>query len=271
MKYTHVLEKWESLNREYLEQMDGKLLAVTFSAGKDSSAMLELLNAVKKKYNFELLAFTYAFPRHRYTEEFERILKEYWTPKGVDIIYRSSDVDDSVLDETENPCRPCQNLRKQALPEVFSLVKRPPRDIVLVSGHSLWDLAGYALNRLVGDSLADSSTHSEVYSAERFLEISQRFYIFLSMPEGYSVYRPMLVLNADEIEFICEEKLLPILEVSCRYSLLRPKKVLGGFFEKFGYRFSYRQVFEFARTYLNIADLETIQSITREEYLTKRF
>lgn len=251
--------------------MAGKLLAVTFSAGKDSSAALDLLNAVKEKYRFDLLAFTYAFPRHRYTAEFERTLREYWSPRRVDITYRTSDVDDSVLDEVENPCRPCQNLRKQALPEVFSLVKRPVEDIVLVSGHSLWDLAGYALNRLVGAALADSSTHSEVYSQERFLEISQRFYIYLRMPEGYCVYRPMLVLNADEIELICEEKLLPVLGVSCRYSLMRPKKVLGGYFEQFGYRFSYRQVFEFARTYLNIADLETIQSITREEYLTKRF
>ena len=271
MAYTHVLEKWESLNRDYLEQMSGKLLAVTFSAGKDSSAALELLNAVKEKYHFDLLAFTYAFPRHRYTAEFEHTLKEYWGPRGVDITYRISDVDDSVLDEVENPCRPCQNLRKQALPEVFSRVRRPAEDIVLVSGHSLWDLAGYALNRLVGDALADSTTHSEVYSKERFLEISQRFYIFLTMPEGYSVFRPMLVLNADEIELICEEKSLPILDVSCRYSLMRPKKVLGGYFEQFGYHFSYRQVFDFARSYLNIADLETIQSITQDEYLTKRF
>jgi len=251
--------------------MDGKLLAVTFSAGKDSSAMLYLLNAVKEKYNFELLAFTYAFPRHRYTDEFETTLKGYWSPLGVEIIYRKSEFDDSVLEESENPCRPCQNLRKQALPEVFSLIKRPAQDIVLVSGHSLWDLAGYAMNRLVGDALADSTTHPEVYSSERFLEISQRFYIHLNMPEGYSVYRPMLVLNADEIELICEEKSLPILDVTCRYSLMRPKKVLGGYFEKFGYRFSYRQVLEFARTYLDIADLETVQSITQDEYLTKRF
>jgi tRNA(Ile)-lysidine synthase TilS/MesJ len=51
--YTHVLEKWETLNRDYLEQMNGKLLAVTFYAGKDSSAALELLNAVKHKYQFD--------------------------------------------------------------------------------------------------------------------------------------------------------------------------------------------------------------------------
>ncbi len=112
--------------------------------------------------------------------------------------YRNSDVDDSILDEEENPCRPCQNLWKKALPEVFTLVQRPVQEVVLVTGHSLWDLAGYALNRLVGDALADSTTHAEVYSV-------------------------------------------------------------------------YRQVFEFARRYLNIADLETIQSITRDEYLTKRF
>ncbi|GEM_PF-1401589 len=271
MTTAHVLEKWETLNREYLEQLKGKLVAVTFSAGKDSSAALYLLNRVKEKYNFDILAFLYAFPRHRYTPEFEQQLKTFWDSRGVSLTYRIPDVDDSVLENKENPCRPCQNLRKKALPELFTLVRRPVEDVVLVSGHSLWDLAGYALNRLVGDGLADSTTQAEVYSKERFLEISQRFYIFLTMPEGYSVYRPMLVLNADEIDLLCWENSLPVLDVTCRYSLMRPKKVLGGYFEKFGYRFSYRQVFEFARTYLKIAELDTIQSMSQDEYLTKRF
>jgi len=268
---THVLEKWETLNREYLMQLKGKMVAVTFSAGKDSSAALYLLNAVKEKYNFDVTAFLYAFPRHRYTEDLGQELKLFWGALGVGLTYQMSDVDDSVLEESENPCRPCQNIRKKVLPELFSRLHRPVEEVVLVSGHSLWDLAGYALNRLVGDALADSTTHAEVYSAERFLEISQRFYIYLCMPEGYAVYRPMLVLNADEIELLCKEKRLPVLDVTCRYSLMRPKKVLGGYFENFGYRFTYQQVFEFARSYLHIADLETVQSITQEEYLTKRF
>src|SRR6056297_1239240 len=193
------------------------MVAITFSAGKDSSAALYLLNAVKEKYSFEISAFLYAFPRHRYTEDLGQELKLFWGALGVELTYQMSDVDDSVLEESENPCRPCQNIRKKVLPELFSRLHRPIEEVVLVSGHSLWDLAGYAMNRLVGDALADSTTHPQVNSSERFLEISQRFYIHLNMPEGYSVYRPMLVLNADEIEVICEEKALPILDVTCRY------------------------------------------------------
>lgn len=79
---THVLEKWETLNREYLTQLKGKMVAVTFSAGKDSSAALYLLNAVKEKYNFDVSAFLYAYPRHRYTEDLGRELKTFWGALG---------------------------------------------------------------------------------------------------------------------------------------------------------------------------------------------
>ena len=189
----------------------------------------------------------------------------------IEIEYREAEEDDSLLEETENPCRPCQNLRKKYLPEIFTHISRPPGELVIVSGHSLWDLAGYALDRFVADKFATSTDYEESVSEDRLLEISQRFYPFLSMKGGYSVYRPMLFLNHEEIEFFCKEKALPVLDTPCRYSQRRPKKMLGQYFMRFGYQFEYAAVLAFAKEYIKIAGLEEIQKISQEEYLTRRF
>ena len=267
----HVYEKWRTQNREYLEKCRGKYVAVTYSAGKDSSACLFLLHEARKEYGYDLGGFLYAFPKHRYTVEFCDTLPRFWSSFDIDVVCREAAEEDSILENQENPCRPCQNLRKKVLPDIFSRLARPIDEVVIVSGHSLWDLAGYALDRFVADKLAASTDYAESFSEERLLEISQRFYPFLSMKEGYSVYRPMLFLNSEEIKFICEEKSLPVLDVGCRYSYKRPKKILGDYFERFGYQFDYRQVLAFAKEHIRIAELERIQKISREEYLTQRF
>ncbi len=70
---------------------------------------------------------------------------------------------------------------------------------------------------------------------------------------------------------VCGDNSLPILEIGCRYSQHRPKKMLGSYFQRFGYEFEYSQVLAFAKEYLKIAPPEEIQKTTQEEYLTRRF
>jgi len=271
MTSEHVYEKWLSFNHPHLERCRGKYLAVTLSAGKDSSACLHLLVEAKEKYGYELGAFLYAFPVHRYTPQFRKELVPFWKEGGVDIVWREAAMEDSVLDQAENPCRPCQNLRKKDLPGIFTLLSKSPKEIAIVSGHSLWDLAGYALDRFVAEKLAASTSYEESFSQDRLLEISQRFYPFLAMKGGYTVYRPMLFLNEDEIRLVCEEKMLPVLRIPCRYSERRPKKMLGDYFRRFGYQFDYAGVLAFAKEYIHIAGLEKIESIPAEEFLGRRF
>jgi tRNA(Ile)-lysidine synthase TilS/MesJ len=271
MNTAHVFEKWKLLNNEHLKKCRGKHVVATFSAGKDSSVCLYFLNKAKEEYGYDLSGVLYAFPKHRYTEGYRERLLPFWNNLGLEIECRESPVDDTILEEGENPCRPCQNLRKKDLPKLFDFLSRPPGEVVIVSGHSLWDLAGYALDRFVADKLSSSTNYAESFSKDRFLEISQRFYPFLSMKGGYSVYRPMLFLNVEEITMVCGEISLPVLETPCRYSQQRPKKKLGGYFQTFGYQFEYGQVLAFAKEYLDIAELEEIENISPEEFLTRRF
>lgn len=271
MRLQAIFKKWEIDNKQYLELCSGRELAVAFSGGKDSSVCLLFLNNLKNQYKFTVKAYLYAFPIHRYSDKFHSILKEYWDMEGVEIDYHRADEDDSLLEKSPNPCRVCQNVRKRQLLELFKLYQNKVKKLVLVSGHSLWDLAGYAVNRLVASELIIDSKLEEASGEERFAEVAQRFYPFLTMPEGYSVYRPMLFLNQDEIEDVITEESIPVLDIPCKYTNSRPKKVLSGYFGEFGYRFSYERVIEFAEKRLNIPAISEFQKQSHKEYLSKNF
>ena len=271
MKVQAIFEKWQADNKQYLEACSGREIAVAFSGGKDSSVCLLFLNRLKNKYRFTVKAYLYGFPVHRYSDNFHITLKEYWDNQGVKIDYRRAEEKDSILEKSPNPCRVCQNVRKNQLLELFKLYQNNVSKLVLVSGHSLWDLAGYAVNRLVASELITESKLEEAAGEERFAEVAQRFYPFLTMPEGYSVYRPMLFLNQDEIDNVITEELIPILNVPCKYTNSRPKKVLGGYFSEFGYKFSYEKVMEFAKKRLNIPSKLEFEKLSHKEYLSKNF
>ena len=271
MRLQAIFEKWKTDNKPYLESCSGREIAVAFSGGKDSSVCLLFLNRLKNRYNFTVKAYLYTFPIHRYSDKFHSTLKEYWDKQGVVIDYHKAEENDSILEKSPNPCRVCQNVRKSQLLELFKLYQNKVKKLVLVSGHSLWDLAGYAVNRLVASELITDSRLKEAAGEERFAEVAQRFYPFLTMPEGYSVYRPMLFLNVDEIEDVIIKELIPVLDIPCKYTNSRPKKVLGGYFSEFGYRFSYERVMEFAKKRLNIPAISEFQKQSHKEYLSKNF
>jgi tRNA(Ile)-lysidine synthase TilS/MesJ len=243
-----VFQKWEIHNRDYLNACQKKRLIVTFSGGKDSSACLFLLHKAKDQYNYELEAHLYAYPRHIYREGFKEELLSFWGKQGVKLFFHTSEEDDSLLEHQENPCISCQGIRKKALFRLWSSREKSMSNLVIVSGHSLWDLAGYV-----------------------FTEISQRFYPFISMREGYAVFRPMLCLNQKEIEHILEVEALLALDTSCRYSQFRPKKVLGNYFQMFDCQFSYKKIIEFAQNKIGISDTSKIKYLSQKEYLSRHF
>ncbi len=266
-----VFQKWGTHNRNYLNACQKKRLIVIFSGGKDSSACLFLLHKAKDRYNYDIEAHLYAYPRHIYGEDFKEDLLSFWEKKGVKLFFHPSEEDDLLLEHQENPCIICQDIRKKALFRLWSSTEKSISNLVIVTGHSLWDLASYALEIFIARELADYSHRENPVSAERFIEISQRFYPFISMREGYAVFRPMLCLNQKEIEHILEAEALPVLDTSCRYSQFRPKKVLGNYLQMFDYRFTYKKIIEFAQKEIGISDTSKIKYLSQKEYLSRRF
>jgi tRNA(Ile)-lysidine synthase TilS/MesJ len=265
-----VFEIWEERNRDYLSGFKGKKLLVAYSGGKDSAVCVHLLGRMREKYGFSLEAHLYAFPRHLYGPRYADTVTRYWESRGVSLEYHEADGGDPEIRGLPDPCRVCQGVRKKALSRIFPKLGIEPEKLVIVFGHSLWDLAGYAIEHLIDHELADPKDPGGPRNLERFLEISQRFYPCLEMKEGYSVYRPLHFLNQRNIKDLLAESETPPLDLPCEYAERRPKKVLAGYFERFGLEFSYENVMKFASKHLSIGEKAAFEGISKEEFLGKR-
>ncbi len=270
MDLASVSEAWHQRNEPYLERCRGRSLMVAFSGGKDSAASLHLLDGQRRRYGYDIEAHLYAFPRHLYGEAYHTTFPEYWKSRGIPLVIHEADAADPDIRGMRDPCLLCQGIRKQALARIFPTLGVPLERLAVVTGHSLWDLAGYAIECLINHDLADQQPGSEARSRERFLEISQRFYPWYLRPEGFAIYRPMHFLNQEEIKLVQREAGLPIDEASCEFAVNRPKKNLAGYFRHFDLEFSYDRVMAFARRHLGLAG-EPAPDVPLEEFLSKRF
>ena len=270
MDNARVFELWEQRNAPYLATFGGKKLLIAFSGGKDSVVCVHLLNRLREKYGYDLAAHLYAYPRHLYSPAYRTAITEFCASHAIPFHYHDADPSLPDIEGLEDPCRICQQARRKGLMLIFPSLGVPLSKLVLVSGHSLWDLAGYALEHLIDHELADQGGRDAAEASERFLEISQRFYPFLSMKGGYGVYRPMHFLNQEEIKSFLADSGVPPADSPCEFGARRPKKILGGYFEKFGLEFSYDRVMEFAKRHLPLIDKADVENIGRDEFLGKR-
>jgi tRNA(Ile)-lysidine synthase TilS/MesJ len=265
-----VTELWRRRNEPYLERCRGRRLLVAFSGGKDSAASLHLLEGARRHYGYEVEAHLYAFPRHLYGQSFRTTFPAYWAGRGIRLVIHEADPSDPDIRGIEDPCRLCQGVRKKALARIFPTLGVPLEQLVVVTGHSLWDLAGYAIEHLVNHELADPAPGAEEQARERFQEISQRFYPWYVRREGFAIYRPMHFLNQEEIRTVQREAALPIDDSSCEFAANRPKKSLAGYFRHFGLEFSYDRVMAFARQHLGLEPEPSLDT-PLEEFLGRRF
>jgi tRNA(Ile)-lysidine synthase TilS/MesJ len=271
MDSARVSERWESLNAQYLSRFQGKTLIVAYSGGKDSSVCVHLLRSVRDRYGFEVQAHLYAYPRHLYRPSYRDAAAAYWKRHGVHFGYHEPDPSDPEIKDLPVPCILCQKVRKQALARLFPRLGIPLRQMVLVSGHSLWDLAGYAVEHLINHELALQREEDALRARARFLEISQRFHPCLEMKEGYAVYRPMHFLNQEEIRLILKDSGAPPEDAACEFAVHRPKKFLGKYFSHFGLEFTYEGVMEFARRHLALEPRDSTEGLDKEEFLGVRY
>jgi tRNA(Ile)-lysidine synthase TilS/MesJ len=271
MDSSPVSERWERLNADYLGRFAGKTLIVTYSGGKDSSVCVHLLNGLREKYGFVVQAHLYAYPRHLYGPTYAAAVTSYWEANGITFVYHQPEEADPEIRELPVPCLLCQKVRKRALARLFPRLGIPLEKLVLVSGHSLWDLAGYAIEHLVNHELAEQKPENSQRTQERFLEISQRFYPYLEMKEGYAVYRPMHFLNQEEIRGLLRESGAPPEDASCEFAVHRPKKFLGRYFEHFGLEFSYDGVMAFAKRHLALESKSSAEGVGKDEFLGRRY
>ena len=175
---------------------------------------------------------------------------------------------DEYLENAPNPCVACQKLRKKLLKTILSDSIEDWSRLCIIINHSLWDIVSYSIEHIL-DDLFSNSVKPE--NNKRFMETAQRFYPLLKMKEGYTVFRPLIKYNSNDIQKLIKQAGIPILSIPCKFKEFRPKRVLEKYYEKMGMRFNYKQVFDFARQSLNLPDITTYTSIDMDEYLLNVF
>ena len=263
LSYSH----WKKDNESTLEHLSDKNIFMLYSGGKDSSVTMDLIARAGKEFGFEFQAHAGAYPVHRYTDQEKIRLETYWKKRDVEIIWHNLGATDEHIDSSDNPCLGCQELRKQLMKQILADTIEDWNSLVLIVGYSLWDLASYAVEHLLGSviSIDDSENHKE--KQKRFREIAQRFYPLLKMKEGYAIYRPLLKYNNAHIKKVLAAKNIPTLMIPCRYKDFRPKRILEKYYERMDLFFDYDNLFDFAKTALNIPGMSSYASIGKEEYL----
>ena len=267
LSYAH----WKKEHNTILESFFDKNIIMLFSGGKDSSVALDLITMAKEEFGFDFTAHSATFPNHRYTVAEKIRIESYWFSRGVKIVWHDMGEKDDVLVNSENPCLPCQELRKKLLNIILARSIEDWSSLVLIVSYSLWDIVSYSLEHLLTNTFFKSDQRMSIEKNKRFKETSQRFYPFLTMKEGYQIFRPLIKYNNDDILKIITQKNLPILSIPCNFKDFRPKRILEKYYQKMGLRFDYKQIMRFAKKSLNLPDMSSFTDITKEDYLTNIF
>ena len=139
--------------------------------------------------------------------------------------------------------------------------------LVIVVAFSLWDITSYAVEHMLNVVSPEFEQGHDSSKNNRLKEIAHRFNPLIKMKEGYSVFRPLLKYNNDEIKKWIEKEGIPILLIPCEFKDFRPKRILERYYERMSLRFNYDQVYDFAVKSLKIPDMSSYASIGKEEYL----
>jgi len=91
------------------------------------------------------------------------------------------------------------------------------------------------------------------------------------MKEGYTVFRPLIKYNNDDIYKIIAQESIPLISIPCEFKDVRPKRILEKYYEKMGLRFNYNQLLAFAKQSLNLPDISSYSAIAKEDYFLDIF
>ena len=263
--------QWKEEYKNILKSFDDKNIFLLFSGGKDSTVVLDLITMAKEDFGFDFTAHAAAYPKHRYTDSEKLRIESYWHGRGVQIIWHDVEEKDACLVNSENPCHPCQGLRKNLMKKVLARSIEDWGNLVLIVRYSLWDIISYTLEHLLADTFSNPDQRISIENNRRLKETSQRFYPFLTMKEGYQIFRPLIKYNNDDILKVIFQKDLPILKIPCNFKDFRPKRILEKYYEKMGLCFDYNELMHFTKKSINLPDISSFANIKKEDYFTYIF
>jgi tRNA(Ile)-lysidine synthase TilS/MesJ len=276
MDSTLTYKEWKYRHGKILESLPDKKLMVFFSGGKDSSLVLHFIEKASREFRFSFETHAGIYPHHVYSSEDRDTLDRYWKNRGVEIkwheIRESDDRLASALAQGVSPCLVCNTAKKKELMDYMRKVSLGAGDLVIVMSYSLWDLVSATIEHTLGAVYASAETSSRVRhksTEERFYETAQRFYPLLKLQDGFSIFKPLIYYNDQDIKRVLSEEGIPLLTTTCHYKQYRPKRLFAQYYDQMGLRFDFEKVLRFAQTALHLPDESFFTQMGEDTYLKK--
>lgn len=266
--------RWREKYHQTLKTFYKKKIVISFSGGKDSSVLLHFFQQAQQEYGFDLHAHGVAFPCHVFLPREQDRLSQYWQGRGIDIVWHGANDQqeallDQLVDKEESPCVLCGQTKKASLFSHFKAEQTDWKNMVIVIGYTLWDLASATIEHTlrVGFGGGGIGNFQGKSPEERFLEISQRFYPLLKLDTGLMIFKPLIHYNDSDISVVAEKNNLPLTHEECRFKFYRPKRLLAEYYNLFGLNFDYNDVFEFAKKAFNLPEKQFFQKLELKAYV----
>ncbi|MBN1829398.1 MAG: hypothetical protein JW884_09680 [Deltaproteobacteria bacterium] len=265
---------WKNENRAVLETFPGKKIYMLYTGGKDSSVILWFLISAGKEFGFDFETSAAVFPRQVFPESDIQRLDGYWRAKNVNIQWHNLDRPDSLLSEAQaegrNPCYVCHMIKRAFLFQYLGKADQIHKDIVIILSFSLWDIVSYTIEYLVGGVYGSGNgrtSHKEKSAEQRFFETSQRFYPYIALSDGLSIFKPLLKYNDQEIMKIVQEEGIPLASAECQYKHYTPKRILSNYYNQVDAVFNYDNVISFVKDSLKMNDLSYYEHMGKEDFI----
>jgi tRNA(Ile)-lysidine synthase TilS/MesJ len=267
---------WESENQTYLERLTEKEVILTYSGGKDSSVILHYMLIASQKYGFKFEPHAAVYPHHVLTDAERQELDAYWQSRDTQIIWHdAAEGDEKLADALEknmSPCLICNQMKKKIIMAHFSRIQPVWEKLVMIVSYSLWDLVSATIEHILGAIYADAALSQSLRGKdpkERFMETSQRFYPWLTLKNGLTIFKPLVKFNDQDINRVIHRNQIPLSTPTCNYKDYRPKRILANYYQKMGLHFSFEQVHQFALTNLKVPDEQFYAQFSSSDYFKK--
>jgi tRNA(Ile)-lysidine synthase TilS/MesJ len=237
-KFKQAVEKYEMIP-------EGKMVLAYFSGGKDSAALLDLLQRYKAEREFELRSLLIYYPKQAFRdrEKIEKVLK-YWQVRGIRIEEYSVDEKEEEIEKHSPPWDKCLTTKGDQLSKIIPL-RFDVSNLVIMSGHSQEDVAFYLTDAVMRDGSA--STRSGNGIDNRRFQMGWRLYPKLTFENGLTVAKPLMYLSGNEIQRYVKANDLPVIPCACPYLYECPKRLFFRYLESTGKHLNYEECYALAK------------------------
>ena len=175
----------------------------------------------------------------------------------------------------EYPCLICNTAKKKDLMDYIKTQGIDMNSLVVIMSYSLLGhRAAPPSNIILGAVFNDKEAARPSATSPRRNAIwkrFQRFYPMLRMPAGFSIFKPLIYYNDQDIRSVLKSEGIPVLSTLCKYKQYRPKRLFAQYYERMNLQFDFKEVFNFAQKALNLPEESHFTQMGGEHYLKRLY